>query len=565
MPLRELQSKSRNVSIRNMSSFGSIEQRTSRLANTTVCTSKRYTKLFFSHPRYHHLLASEPHSRARMASMTKPDPSKRSQESRAYKLKAIARKSLLKQYAVTSVTDYQYTPPSRFATPVRPKMDIKDSDDYITARAANPRTGLISPSPAATPRTPESPAKALKLRSQRTRPALTRASANEARKISTGGLQKWCADEHGWSREDAKSGVASPRPSETSVGAADIICGETEALEDTLRGDRFVIHMPSAREPQPYAFPGRTAEEIQAYEHYKQKARKTSGDGWDQRRVSGGIRKTSATEPERGRKRVVYGSAMPGQFPTRDGTIIRRAVPDLEESAFPGADVHFAAASFAPYLSPKTPARKTSNIRRPKAVRTLRDYTTIDTRILQESPPITHLSQLPKLRLVRPELASLPMPKLRQASKKSTRVCSLGCDRSPGAESCPQLAGSPKQAQSLFETPPSDPTSFPTEHATALAVYLLSALRAAHDRLGATVRIKIPIPAVLVTLTSPEAGLEERVDAVKTLLTLVGQILGVLIAVSALWKLLVAVAGVVGMLVWPLVVPLKLIWWVMSG
>lgn len=538
-----------------------------------------------------------------MASITNPDPPKYSQESRACKLKAIARKLLLKQYALTSVADHQYRPPSQFATPVRPTMGLKDSDDYITARAANPRTGLISPSPAATPRTPESPAEALKLRSQRTRPALTR--ANEARKISAGGLRKWCADEHGWSREDAKSGVASPRPSETNVGAADIICGETEALEDTLRGDRFVIHMPSAREPQPYAFPGRSAEEIQAYEHYKQKARKTSGDGWDQRCVSGGIRKTSATEHERGRKRVVSGSvmpgrfpsgdgtvqrvvsgngmpgqfpsrdgtikrmlsggAMPGQFPIRDGSVIRHAIPDLEESAFPGTDVHFAAASFAPYLSPKTPSRKTSNGGRPKPVRTLRDYTTIDTRVLQESPPITHLSQLPKLRLVRPELASLPMPKLRQAAKKSNRVCSLGCDRSPNAETCPQLAGSPKQAQLLFEPPAADPTSFPTEHATALAVYFLGALRAAHDRLGAAVRIIIPIPAVLVILTSPDACLGERINAVKTLLTLVGQILGVFLAVSVLWRLLVAVAGVVGMVVWPLVAPFKLIWWVLAG
>jgi hypothetical protein len=219
----------------------------------------------------------------------------------------------------------------------------------------------------------------------------------------------------------------------------------------------------------------------------------------------------------------------------------------LEESAFPGPDVRFAAASFAPYLSPKTPSRKTSDGRRPKAVRTLRDYTSIDTRVLRESPPITHLSQLPKLRLVHPELASLPMPKLRQAAKKPTRTCS------------------PNQAQSLFESPPSDPTSFPTEHVTALAVYFLGALRAAHARLGATVRIKIPIPAVLVTLTSPDVYLEERTNAVKTLLILVGQILGVLLAVSALWKLLVAAAGLVSMLVWPLVVPLKLIWWVMAG
>lgn len=437
-------------------------------------------------------------------------------------------------------------------------MGIKDSDDCITARAANPRTGLISPSPAATPRTPESPAEALKLRSQRVRPALTR--ANEARKISTCGLQKWCADEHGWSREDAKSGVASPRPSDTSVGAADIVCGETEAVEDTLRGDRFVVHMPSAREPQPYAFPGRSAEEIQAYEHYKQKARKTSGDGWDQRCVqNGGIKKTSATEYERGRKRVMSGGVMPGQFPTRDRTVIRRSILDLEGSAMPGADVHFAAASFAPYLSPKTPSRKTSNGRRPKTIRTLREYTAADNRTLQESPPITHLSQLPKLRLVRPELASLPMPKLRQVARKSTRACSLGCDRTLG-DSCPQLAGSPKQARPLLETTAEAPTSFPAEHAAALAVYFLGASCATHDRLGATVRIRIPRPAVLVTLTSPNARLEERITAIKTLLNLAGQIVGVFMAVSVLWKLLVAVAGVVGMLVWPLVVPLKLVW-----
>lgn len=498
--------------------------------------------------------------------MTKPDSPEHSQMSRACKLRTIARRSLLKQFVITSVTDYQHTRPTQFATPVRPKMGIKDSDDYITARAANPRTGLISPSPAATPRTPESPAEALKLRSQRIRPALTR--GNEARKISTGGLPKWCAHENGWSREYAKSGVASPRPSDTSVGASNIICGETDALEDILRGDRFVVHMPSAREPQPYAFPGRSAEEIQAYEHYEQKARKTSGDGWDQRCVSGAIRKTSATEHERGRKRAISGGFKPGQFPTRDGTIIRRGIPDLdrlEASAFPGADVHFTAASFAPYLSPKTPARRSSNGRRPKPIRTLRDYHAVETRALRDSPPITHLSQLPKLRLVRPELASLPMPKLRQAARKLTRTCSLGCDRS-GAETCPQLAGSPKQVQPLFESSaPEHPTSFPTEHATALAVYFLGALRAAHDRLGATVRIRLPRPAVLVTLTSPEACLEERIIAVKTLLTLIGQIVGILMAVSALWKLLVAVAGVVGMLVWPLIVPLKLAWWVLAG
>jgi hypothetical protein len=112
-------------------------------------------------------------------------------------LKEIARRTLLKQYAITPLSEQRHSPANHYQTPRRPKMGMRDSDDYITARAANPRTGLISPSLAGTPRTPESPAEALKLRSQRMRPALTR--ANEARKISAGGLQKLCSSEKGWS------------------------------------------------------------------------------------------------------------------------------------------------------------------------------------------------------------------------------------------------------------------------------------------------------------------------------------------------------------------------------
>jgi hypothetical protein len=500
-----------------------------------------------------------------MTSINRPSSYEHSQPSRTHRIKQIARRTLLKQYAITPVTKHHSSPPEQHITPVRPEMGMKDSDDYITARAANPRTGLISPSLAGTPRTPESPAEALKLRSQRIRPALTR--ANEARKISASGLQKPCSSEKGWSFADAKSRLASPRPSDASAGAADIIGCELQTEANTGGDDRFVVHMPSAREPQPYAFPGRSAQEIQAFEHYKRKARKTSGEGWDQRCVqSGGIRKSSATENERGRKRIPS-TGIPGHFSTRDGTVVKRGVPSLgslDGSAFAGEDLQYVAASFAPYSSPKTPARKSSGGQKRKTARILHDYAATSSCKQPGSPPITHLSQLPKLLLVHPDLASLPIPKLRRVAETAKRSCSLGCDRSPDADTCPQLAGNHKHIQALFASDEA-PSSFPVEHATALLAYLLGALRSLNNILGANIRIRVPRPAMINTLTSPDASVEAKIAASRALLALVGQIVGVLMAVSVVWKLLDAVAGVLSLVMWPLIAPMRILWWVISG
>lgn len=509
---------------------------------------------------------------------------------RIAKTRAIAKKVLLKQFTIpTKPTSGQPTP--KMATPIRANMRMKDSDDYITARAANPRTGLISPSLAGTPspRTPESPAEALKLRPRRNfsppycenqrenqaRPALTR--ANEARKISAGNLHKLRTNGNGWSFEDARFGFASPRASDATAGAADIAFStlnpEAPPIDPSTgahRDDQFVVHMPSAREPQPYAYPGRSAEEIQAFEHYKSKARKTSGEGWDQRRLpSGGIRKSSAEiggrhnvtrrvsagEHEKQHRKKANGGPLPIHISKRrDGTVVRHGgIANLEVIdgiALPvGGDVYPTAASFAPYSSPKTPARRTSGRHKANA-------------------PITHLSQLPKLHFVHPELASLPLPKLRrQCNQTSSRACSLGCESSPNSGTCPQLTHSPQHPHPLFprNDEDRDGLQFPLDHATALLSYLLAALRAAHEHFSGMVYIRIPTPAMVATLTSPDASVGEKLSASKELLTLAGQVVGVLVAVSVVWKVLDAVAGVLCLVVWPLAVPLRLVWWVFVG
>ena len=542
--------------------------------------------------------------------------------SRTLRIKSLARSLLLKQLTITTTTTTTTKPalPSlpptlQTPTPPRRKMRMKDSDDYLTARAANPRTGLVSPSlPSPTPQTPESPAEALKLRvqldrspilpgageEQPPRPALTR--ADSARKISA----RWRAGAQGWALEDAAAAAAaaaSPRASDAtaSAGVADLVGAffpqdENESALARLQRrplrpaaeDRFVLPMPSAREPQPYAYPGRSAEEIRAFEHYRSKARKTSGEGWDRRCVrggGGGVRKTGsadtggcggrrvvlAAEQERGRNRA----AVPGPVPVqghfskrREGTVIRRGGPSLEvldgTAASEAEQMLRGAALFAPYSSPKTPARRSSGSggggRRPHA---------------NAHGPITHLSQLPKLHLVHPELASLPMPKIRRAADHAlataaaagSRSCSLGCDRSTEPGACQRLASLQHQnpnSHPLF-TAPDPPLQSPLHHLTALLTFLLRSLRAAHTRLSAHVHIRVPTPAMVATLASPDASVEEKLAASRVLMSLVGQVVAVLMAVTLVWRVCDAVLGVLGVVFWPLRGPVRLAWWALRG
>ncbi|KAF2774267.1 hypothetical protein EJ03DRAFT_3581 [Teratosphaeria nubilosa] len=196
----------------------------------------------------------------------------------------------------------------------RPRMKrMKDSDDYITARAANPWTGQISPSirsprsAKCLPTTPDSPGDALNLSNQRPpsptpelrmRPAIQKATSTEGRKISAGSLQR-CRQ--GWASATVPTSVA-PKQTDTTAGA-----------DATSGGDRLVLHMPSAREPQPYIYPGRTPAEIESLQRLtrtgiQSNERLHRGERWHDSasRPSGGpheqqsgcgVRKTSEGHP----------------------------------------------------------------------------------------------------------------------------------------------------------------------------------------------------------------------------------------------------------------------------
>ncbi|KAJ9624989.1 hypothetical protein H2203_004940 [Taxawa tesnikishii (nom. ined.)] len=151
-------------------------------------------------------------------------------------------------------------------------MGVRDTDDYITARGANPHTGLISPSIySGTPRTPSTPGEALRLYSESPLDSLpgVLSSKNSPQKRYRIPLQasRWCHNDKGWFMETLAV-TASPH-----ITVTDTATGKSSFV---AHNDRFVMPMPSARKPQPYTVQEHTAAQVKAFEHYEEKAKRLS-------------------------------------------------------------------------------------------------------------------------------------------------------------------------------------------------------------------------------------------------------------------------------------------------
>lgn len=452
-------------------------------------------------------------------------------------------------------------------------MRMKDSDDYITARAANPWTGLISPSVgSASPRTPDSPSEALSrprceqpspTPGVRARPTLSR--ANEGRKISAGSINRWRADGKGCFSETVLV-AASPRETPTTV-TADLAPSQSRP---TLKDDQFVVHMPSAREPQPYAYPGRSPAEIEAFEYYRSKSRRTSGEGYNRRKPIGGrvvcdaIPKTSSGGRSAG---SFHQSAAPGQVasslkPYPDIAVVKRqARKQLAQTSCRGppssCGVEMSAMTFAPFTSPRTPASAQCEtvdtlLRTVRVPGAFRDITPECTRLPMGSANATSgvdLSNLPPIRLVPPGLASLP---------QSARVCSLGCERGAETGNCVNKDRStPTSRSSLLRDTSADPKA---GDRNGLGDHdLLLRLLAACMNAGR--HLQLSKLDVLSALTIADATPQQKVDGLKSLIHLLGQSLLFLSALAMLWRLGTAIHHVVEMLLWPFAVPFKILRW----
>ena len=73
--------------------------------------------------------------------------------------------------------------------------------------------------------------------------------------------------------------------------------------------------------------------------------------------------------------------------------------------------------------------------------------------------------------------------------------------------------------------------------------------------------VQFPKLRILEGLTAADTTPRQRVDAVKAVLSLVGQALAFLMCITILWKLGAAVMQVLEVVVWPMVVPFKILRW----
>lgn len=297
-------------------------------------------------------------------------------------------------------------------------MPMKGSDDYLTAKGANPRTGLISPSLVTTPLTPASPAHALQIRRTRESPSRSpladpsslalNQQPNEGRKVQ--GLR--CLGKNNASswRQFLLSSDNNTVPS--AAGRQNP--GTVMPSHDTMADDSFVVKMPSAHEPQPYSFPGSTTSEIQAFTHYKQKTRRTSGQGYDRRLFSSGEHQ------------------MPSSF--HDTTAVHSAgrgvsgssqTQDTQSSPQPNVHTKTERIARKPVPEPEIPANEPSPKHAARRASTEEPLPVPISSTASQPNKVNHLNQLPRVKLIHPSLAALPadMP----PSIPSKRVCSLGC------------------------------------------------------------------------------------------------------------------------------------------
>ncbi|KAF2161876.1 hypothetical protein M409DRAFT_58657 [Zasmidium cellare ATCC 36951] len=565
--------------------------------------------------------------------------------------------------------------PPQTILPKRPPMRMKDSDDYLTARGANPRTGLISPSVGTrTPCTPDSPGDALKLHTNdrnsptphpKTRPSLSR--ANEGRKISGGHTRtKRTATINGMQCNSPHSATSHQTPRH------EVEQDHVRRSSPTLTEDSFVVHMPSAREPQPFAYPGYTAEQIEALEHYQRKTRQVSNEGYDRRllqncgkpstTLSAAECDNTPTTDENGP--VVYtcptgqhffayryhdprdGTTWPDSEPPqlhvrkrktpidkirqelttsprveaqeeakhvfltspftpspkittttsidRNAQTIRRSVPSSE--AHPSSNSctskHAQICSATGEISGKSifgSAPSCTNVANAATAAAAggdlyhADGVTKTPSAPGETVPDAHAAaatwdlcgRLPRVRLVRPELAAVPRGR---RQRQETRGCSLGCRggeciETRKASSCSTVictAGDEESNSRQVSTSFVDPLTQQARASSndsrarilyALATLLLDYARGFQARLPGWIAVVVETLCALALAPGDQEDLQvkERLELFKASVSLLGHGLAVCAALAMVWKVGVVVVSLVEVLLWPLAVPVRVL------
>ncbi|KAH0536453.1 hypothetical protein FGG08_006666 [Glutinoglossum americanum] len=242
---------------------------------------------------------------------------------------------------------------------------MRDSADYLTVRFANPATGLVSPSVMSDGNTTPSEASQVVegQRNGRHIEDLKRQQGDIIRRNSS----QWNV---------AQTPILSPIP-QSSGTISPTRRGASNPSVDP--GDRFVLHMPSAHEPCPFEHPGKTSEQILAYQKGVEAARRRTVGGLVDPSTPPSPRANSPSEerrisPQLGRsptmiRRKPVGSAASRRSESEDTVIINGA---RRAASIP----------VAPNRAPSNPAIKVTN-----PERTTRNLSSISNKTLSQHRP----------------------------------------------------------------------------------------------------------------------------------------------------------------------------------
>lgn len=480
-------------------------------------------------------------------------------------------------------------------------MRMKDSDDYITARAANPRTGMISPSIATpSPRTPDSPGDALKFSRRLSlsptrelvggRPSLSLKSARAVRKVNYG-ENRWRVDAGGWVSNDMPH-PASPRETDGEGAGLHVVTPEQNVV---LPDDHFIVHMPSAREPQPFRYPGRTAAEIKAFECHSRQAERVRGESYNRRQVPCAgdpleMRRVSRKETAAHHSSVGFGEegkfvhgieskelGVETPFALENGRENFRTRSLLDASKTSKIESYNAAATFAPF-----PSQRTS----PSTIRRVEDHVDIllNTQKIPGAFDGLTLSQ---------EYSVVPTCLRRKAVKSALpppgNIADSPSDLIKDSSSFGEVyhIAHARLVHPTFAALPKVQRSLSRQNRTSGSKSKQRSLgRDQHPATGAAVRSQRPNarnkescpPGSRFVSKKPDH--DEHIDldgwptvndffvqivALQPVLTLATKALAFTAAITMTWRLCSALMQMVEVLLWPLVIPFKILRWVAFG
>ncbi|KAH0558708.1 hypothetical protein GP486_004647 [Trichoglossum hirsutum] len=245
---------------------------------------------------------------------------------------------------------------------------MRDSADYLTVRFANPNTGLVSPSLVSDGATATPPNEANKgvvedeglpsqavveeQRNEKQIEDLTRQQGDVIRRASS----RWNAAQTPKLSPVAQSSRTTTSPARRGVSNPTV-----------APGDRFILRMPSAQEPCPFEHPGKTSEQILAYQRGVEAARRQASGGLVDPSTPPSPRPNSpaeecGTSPRLDRsptmmiRRKPVGSAVSKRSESEDTVIINGARRSASLPAAPhGSSTH-------PAIKVTTPERITRNL-----------------------------------------------------------------------------------------------------------------------------------------------------------------------------------------------------------